>query len=465
MITALFIYDTKGDILISKLYKDGIRRNIADVFRIQVINQISSARSNRDQKTPVLTLGSTSFIYIKSGGIWICAVTRSNQDCAIILEFLYKFESLLKIILFQSKKKNINESILIDEVIINNFTLIYELLDEVCDFGYPTNLDLNYLKKYVTGLDNATTTDDKIFKIPPLIRKPSMKPSLSSSSTLQTSNSSITWRSQDIKYRRNEVFLNIYEKINVIMTSQCEILRSYIEGSVQMKTHLSGMPLCRFGFNENTKLLSTVNHNQYEFPQDSVVLLEDSKFHQCVQLAVFENEGIIQFIPPDGEFQLMTYNCNSNINLPYKVFPQIQQIGRNKLSYKIRIKSYYPSKLVGTNVVMKIPTPRAIVDCKISCSNGNKKAKSHAEENMIHWEFNKFYGDEEHILTAQLEIDSNSDVLLYWTKPPITLDFTLDMFSSSGLTVKYLRVQEKSNYKTVKWIKYASQSGSYEIRY
>ncbi|KAK6888519.1 AP-2 complex subunit mu [Candida tropicalis] len=471
MITALFIYDSKGDILISKLYKDGVKRNISDVFRIQVISQASSTRS-KEYRSPVLTLGSTSFVYIKSGKIWICAVTRSNQDCSLILEFLYKFEGLLRVIVGRDKKKQING--LTDEYIVNNFAVIYEILGEVIEFGYPINLDLTYLRKYVDDINH----DDSIFKIAPLKRRPSTKsPTKStfgfgmhnsnnsnnngnnnnSSVNKEVDDESVTWRSSGIKYRRNEIFLNVSEHINVLMNSQGDVLRGYIDGSIQMKTHLSGMPLCRFGFNENTILLSN------DQPRDGAVTLEDSKFHQCVQLNIFETERTIQFIPPDGEFRLMGYNCSSNINIPFKVYPQVQQVGRSKLMYKIRVQSFYPEKLPATNVILKIPTPKGAVSTNLSCSIG--KSKFHQEENVIIWKCNKFFGDQEHVLTAEVETSSNSDELLYWNRPPITLDFLLDMFSSSGLTVKFLRVQEKSNYRTVKWVKYSTQAGSYEIRY
>ena len=41
------------------------------------------------------------------------------------------------------------------------------------------------------------------------------------------------------------------------------------------------------------------------------VELEDVKFHQCVRLSRFENDRTISFIPPDGEFELMSYRCGT----------------------------------------------------------------------------------------------------------------------------------------------------------
>ena len=45
------------------------------------------------------------------------------------------------------------------------------------------------------------------------------------------------------------------------------------------------------------------------------VELEDIKFHQCVRLARFENDRTISFIPPDGEFDLMSYRLNTEVRV------------------------------------------------------------------------------------------------------------------------------------------------------
>ena len=44
------------------------------------------------------------------------------------------------------------------------------------------------------------------------------------------------------------------------------------------------------------------------------VEMEDIKFHQCVRLARFENDRTISFIPPDGEFELMSYRLNTQVS-------------------------------------------------------------------------------------------------------------------------------------------------------
>ena len=52
-----------------------------------------------------------------------------------------------------------------------------------------------------------------------------------------------------------------------------------------------------------------------------------------------------------------------------------------------------------------------------------------------------------------------------WARPPIDVDFQVLMFTSSGLIVRFLKVFEKSNYHSVKWVRYLTKaSGSYQIR-
>lgn len=60
----------------------------------------------------------------------------------------------------------------------------------------------------------------------------------------------VDWRLPDLKYKKNEVFLDILEQVNLLMSSDGEILRNDVTGKVAMKTYLTGMPECKFGIND-----------------------------------------------------------------------------------------------------------------------------------------------------------------------------------------------------------------------
>lgn len=439
---ALFIFNSKGDILMSKFYREGAKRNISDVFRIQVINSAARASSGstpaaRDIKLPVLTLGSTSFLYIRSGYLWIVAATRSNQDLLVIFEFLSNFVSLL--ILAFSKPQ---ATCLAEEDVIGNFTTIYDILDELVDFGFPKNLDPLFLASLAPNLAGLKLVDNGT-------RKPSSDRKASKGNLEAAYDpNSISWREQGIKYRKNEIYLNVEEKVHVLLNLRGESIRSYIDGTIIMKSHLSGMPVCRFGFSDD---------NSHESVLDSISL-DDFKFHKCVELNKYDTDQVIRFVPPDGTFQLMTYHIPSTSNLPFKVVSSVRDDG-DRVSMKVLLRSNFSSKLSATNVVLKVPTPNGVVRNMISSSNG--KAKYIPEDKIVQWKFNKFYGEAEQLLNIDLGVLESSSG---WSRPSITLDFSLEMFSVSGLAVKFLKVVERSNYRTVKWIKYTTQSGSYEVR-
>ena len=61
------------------------------------------------------------------------------------------------------------------------------------------------------------------------------------------------WRKDDIKYRKNEVFLDVVESINLLVASNGTLLRSEIVGSVKMRSFLSGMPELRLGLNDRVQ--------------------------------------------------------------------------------------------------------------------------------------------------------------------------------------------------------------------
>jgi AP-2 complex subunit mu-1 len=128
----------------------------------------------------------------------------------------------------------------------------------------------------------------------------------------------ISWRAEGIRYKRNEVFIDIVENVNVLMSIRGTVLKADVLGQVMVKAQLSGMPECKFGIND--KLLIK---NADPTKQDRGIQIDDIKFHQCVRLGRFDRDRSITFIPPDGVFELMTYRISENINLPFKIVPVV----------------------------------------------------------------------------------------------------------------------------------------------
>jgi len=113
------------------------------------------------------------------------------------------------------------------------------------------------------------------------------------------------------------------------------------------------------------------------------VALEDCQFHQCVKLGKFNIDKTINFVPPDGEFELMRYRAVENVNLPFRVHPLVTEIGKSRVEYKVAIKANFSTKLYASNVIVRIPTPLNTAHVKPSTTHG--RAHYEASENHIHW--------------------------------------------------------------------------------
>ena len=60
----------------------------------------------------------------------------------------------------------------------------------------------------------------------------------------------VSWRSEGIRYRKNEVFLDVVESVNLLVNANGHVVRSELVGAVKMKCYLSGMPELRLGLND-----------------------------------------------------------------------------------------------------------------------------------------------------------------------------------------------------------------------
>ena len=60
----------------------------------------------------------------------------------------------------------------------------------------------------------------------------------------------VGWRKEGLRYKKNEVFLDIVEQVNMLMSAKGTVLRCDVNGKVVMKVFLSGMPDVKLGLND-----------------------------------------------------------------------------------------------------------------------------------------------------------------------------------------------------------------------
>lgn len=122
------------------------------------------------------------------------------------------------------------------------------------------------------------------------------------------------------------------ESLNLLVSSTGNVLRSEILGAVKLKCYLSGMPELRLGLNDKAMFETTGRATR-----GKAVEMEDVKFHQCVRLSRFENDRTISFIPPDGEFELMSYRLNTQVKPLIWVESDVRSHSGSRIEYILKV--------------------------------------------------------------------------------------------------------------------------------
>ena len=101
-------------------------------------NKIVATKAAKE--TPIIQMAGVSFIHTTHNDITFFGCTKGNINAALCLHFLHGFIKVAR----SYFEGELNES-----AVRQNFSLLYELLDEVMDYGYPQLLDANLLKEYI----------------------------------------------------------------------------------------------------------------------------------------------------------------------------------------------------------------------------------------------------------------------------------------------------------------------------
>jgi hypothetical protein len=127
--------------------------------------------------------------------------------------------------LFKSYFNKFNE-----KTLKSNFVIIYELLDEVCDNGYPQITSPEVLKAFITQRAARAADDPKdTYENQRKAKEVSMQVT-----------GAVQWRGQNLVYKKNEVYLDIVESVSLLMSPKGVVLKASATGTIEMKTALSG---------------------------------------------------------------------------------------------------------------------------------------------------------------------------------------------------------------------------------
>merc|ERR1712160_194635 len=158
-----------------------------------------------------------------------------------------------------------------------------------------------------------------------------------------------------------------------------------------------------------------------------------------------------------------TYRVSENVIIPFKIFCNIIEtpFPDNKaipqsIDLDLSVKALFDKLYFAQDVVIKIPIPKNATNVKTNPSLG--KAKYESDKGAIVWRIKKIFGDKDCKLRCDIPLLSVKDPQ-QWNKAPISMEFNIPMFTSTGLRVRYLKITDKSGYVPHKWIRYVTKAG------
>ena len=441
MASSLHILDNKGQPLIARSYRGDLNFAVDKVFSLRVLEEPEDAKI-----TPVFEHEGHTLVWMRHNDVYLVTTSRLNCMPALHIRFMEKAVEV-----FNGYFNAVNE-----ESVRDNFVIIYELLDEMADFGYPQYTEEKILQEFVTqeGFKLQLFDDDKMdVKALP--------------QAVTGAGGASQFRQPGIKHRKNEVFLDVVESVNLLVTHDGETLHSEINGTLKMRCQLSGMPDVKLGLND--KVLThgaggagAAGGAVAKGPGKQVEL-EDLKFHQCVRLNKFESDRIISFCPPEGDFDLMNYRLSQKLRPLIHIEVETVRHGTSRVEMLVKARSTYKKTSTANVVDISIPVPTDAENVSAKANNGGVAWKP--EKEAIVWSVKQFPGGREFMCKCQYTVPSvrSSDVGAH-SKRPIGVKFEIPYFTVSGFQVRYLKVTEKSGYETFPWVRYVTQSGDYQVR-
>lgn len=418
-----------------------------------------------EERIPFIQHKGLNYIFYRTGNDLIfMGVTRQNIDVMETVWFLRSFQHTLSQYVYEGRhKKTIEEAEsafehrttkaaeLDRDAIMDNFNLIYELFDECLDFGVPQMTNYNVLREFIkVGANNPEISDvyssddddeeDNDGGIMGMLASKARRRSLSklrlaeskkraekirstsnvakklpemgsiaasvNSSILRDASLKYSWRPKGIFYAKNEIYIDIVEDCEFHYDLQSRRIRkNEIYGTIAVKCYLSGMPLCKIGFNESNmsrvhqeetaamteddadnsakegNLLgkSSLNYDddeEEEIIEETVsgdngtqmvkrkkksrIPLGNINFHQCVQLEDVITDNLIRFLPPDDRFILLTYHVEQQKQihkLPVVLVEPKYIVHRKdrRLIIQCTLTTNYWKRLKSQKMLVKIP--------------------------------------------------------------------------------------------------------------
>jgi AP-3 complex subunit mu len=190
-------------------------------------------------------------------------------------------------------------------------------------------------------------------------------------------------------------------------------------------------------------------------------ILDDVSFHPCVRYNRYEQNRVISFVPPDGNYKLMSYRVKGQLQLPIYVKPQISwNASGGKITVMVGTKSTQISAV--EDIVITIPFPKTISTVSATSPVGNVQFDELTK--VAKWTIPRLNAkDKTPILEGTISLPISAKSAIPDTNPIIQVNFKVPSYTASGLKIENLHLLNE-RYKPYKGMRAVTKAGKYFVR-
>lgn len=414
MLQCIFILSDSGEVILEKqLTGHRVDRSICDWFWEHALSQGDSS------KLPPVIASPTHYLFqVVRGGITFLACSQVEMPPLMAIEFLCRVADVLS-----DYVGGLNEDLIKD-----NFVIVYELLDEMIDNGFPLTTEPNILREMIAP-------PNMVSKVLSVVTGNSSNVS----NTLPGATAScVPWRTTDPKNANNEVYVDLVEEMDAIINRDGILVKCEIYGEVQVNSHLSGVP---------DLTLSFANPS----------LLNDVRFHPCVRFRPWESHQILSFVPPDGQFKLMSYRVKKLRSTPIYVKPQLtSDAGICRISVLVGMRND-PGKKIDS-ITVQFQLPPCILSADLTSNHGTVNIL--ANKTCL-WSIDRIPKDKAPSMSGTLHLETGLERL--HVSPTFQVGFRIMGVALSGVQIDKLDVKNLPN-PPYKGFRALTRGGQYDVR-
>ena len=198
MISSLFVLAPNGHTIVHKDYRGDVPKDAPEIFLRKIVEKTD---------TPVFQVDGVNYICVRKNGLFFMCTTVYNVSPAFVIEMLTQLTKVCKDYI----------GVLNEESLRKNFTLIYELVDEILDFGWPQSASTAELQPLVYNTAAPVTVAKEVRGTLAALKA---APKTMSSKAVHKP---ISLRDSSGRGDKNEIFVDVIDRISATFNSNGQV--------------------------------------------------------------------------------------------------------------------------------------------------------------------------------------------------------------------------------------------------